>query len=144
MVGGLPYLMAPVPLPQASTAFTTFIDFSSATSPKTTCFPSSHPVTTVVMKNWEPFLGKGINVCKAGRHVCWGHLTCLGQHWPLTRGQGGCVSWRSSHPQTSRHRSTCRRCPVAAWLVSRLRSGKVGRTEGKNGQLTLPRVKSPP
>jgi hypothetical protein len=28
----------------------------SVTSPKTTCFPSNHEVTTVVMKNCEPFL----------------------------------------------------------------------------------------
>ncbi len=29
---------------------------ASATSPKTTCLPSSQLVTTVVMKNWEPLL----------------------------------------------------------------------------------------
>jgi hypothetical protein len=28
----------------------------STTSPKTTCLPSSQPVTTVVMKNWEPLV----------------------------------------------------------------------------------------
>ena len=37
-------------------ALTTDLESSSATSPKTTCFPSSQSVTTVVMKNWEPFL----------------------------------------------------------------------------------------
>ena len=28
----------------------------STTSPKTTCLPSSHEVTTVVMKNWDPLV----------------------------------------------------------------------------------------
>lgn len=28
----------------------------STTSPKTTCLPSSHEVTTVVTKNWEPLV----------------------------------------------------------------------------------------
>jgi hypothetical protein len=37
-------------------ALTTANDWSSATSPKTTCLPSSQPVMTVVMKNWEPLL----------------------------------------------------------------------------------------
>lgn len=47
--------------PRASISFTTCIDSASATSPKTTCLPSSHEVTTVVMKNWEPLL-QGENV----------------------------------------------------------------------------------
>jgi hypothetical protein len=40
----------------ASRPLTILIDSSSATSPKTTCLPSSQLVTTVVMKNWEPLL----------------------------------------------------------------------------------------
>lgn len=40
----------PEGVPWASMAFTTSIP--SRTSPKTTCLPSSHEVTTVVMKNW--------------------------------------------------------------------------------------------
>ena len=39
----------PESVPTASTRFTTSIP--STTSPKTTCLPSSHDVTTVVMKN---------------------------------------------------------------------------------------------
>ena len=39
----------PESVPTASTCFTTSIP--STTSPKTTCLPSSHDVTTVVMKN---------------------------------------------------------------------------------------------
>jgi hypothetical protein len=50
----------PVTLPEAepvaSKALTTFKLSSSATSPKTTCLPSSQAVGTVVMKNWEPLL----------------------------------------------------------------------------------------
>jgi hypothetical protein len=56
MVGFLLYVTLPLPLPVASRALTTFNDSSSATSPKTTCLPSSQLVTTVVMKNWEPLL----------------------------------------------------------------------------------------
>ena len=37
-----------------STSCTTFMP--STTLPKTTCLPSSQPVVTVVMKNWEPFV----------------------------------------------------------------------------------------
>jgi hypothetical protein len=37
-------------------ALTISIDSLSATSPKTTCLPSSQLVTTVVIKNWEPLL----------------------------------------------------------------------------------------
>lgn len=58
MVGGFLYLMVPELLPQASMALTTRLDStsSSGTWPKTTCLPSSHEVTTVVTKNWEPLL----------------------------------------------------------------------------------------
>jgi hypothetical protein len=59
MVGGPSlYLMVPLPLPQASIALTTLYESTSpsGTPPKTTCLPSSHEVTTVVMKNWEPLL----------------------------------------------------------------------------------------
>ena len=59
MVGGLLYLILPELLPVASMALTILIDSSSATSPKTTCLPSSQVVTTVVMKNWEPLLEVG-------------------------------------------------------------------------------------
>jgi hypothetical protein len=54
MVGGPSlYLIAPLPLPQASMDLTTLYDSTSpsGTPPKTTCLPSSHEVTTVVMKN---------------------------------------------------------------------------------------------
>jgi len=37
-------------------ALTIFKLCSSATSPKTTCLPSSQLVAMVVMKNWEPLL----------------------------------------------------------------------------------------
>lgn len=37
--------------PTASTFFT--MSMPSETSPKTTCLPSSHDVTTVVIKNWR-------------------------------------------------------------------------------------------
>ena len=43
--------------PTASIAFTT--SMPSTTSPKTTCLPSSHDVTTVVMKNCEKERGRG-------------------------------------------------------------------------------------
>ena len=59
MVGGFDaYLTAPELLPTASMARTIFIDSTSpaGTRPKTTCLPSNHEVTTVVTKNWEPFL----------------------------------------------------------------------------------------
>jgi hypothetical protein len=55
----------PVPLPVASSSCTTFMLESSATSPKTTCLPSSQEVTTVVMKNWEPLLGKVLSAPKS-------------------------------------------------------------------------------
>jgi hypothetical protein len=50
--------MEPEEEPRASISLTTFMDSSSATSPKTTWRPSSQEVTTVVMKNWEPLLEK--------------------------------------------------------------------------------------
>ena len=49
-------LTSPLLDPVSSRALTTFIDSWSATSPKTTWRPSSHEVTTVVTKNWEPLL----------------------------------------------------------------------------------------
>jgi len=62
------YLQAPEPLPQASMALTTFMLSSSATSPKTTWRPSSHEVTTVVMKNWEPLLQERLDVSHFAHH----------------------------------------------------------------------------
>merc|ERR1712225_125617 len=56
MVGFLLQLTFPLPDPVASRALTTAKDCSSATSPKTTCLPSSQLVTTVVMKNLEPLV----------------------------------------------------------------------------------------
>src|SRR4051794_39251795 len=56
MVGRLLYLTLPLWVPTASRALTILSDSSSATSPKTTCLLLSQPVTTVVMKNWEPLL----------------------------------------------------------------------------------------
>jgi len=49
-------LTCPVPEPVFSRSLTSFMLSWSATSPNTTCFPSSQEVTTVVMKNWDPFL----------------------------------------------------------------------------------------
>ena len=51
IVGFLGYEIEPDFEPVASRAWTTFMDSSSATSPKTTWRPSNHEVTTVVMKN---------------------------------------------------------------------------------------------
>lgn len=62
MVGGLENSILPDPLPVASIALTTFIESSPTTSPKTTCLPSSQLVTTVVMKNWEPFLDEMVSI----------------------------------------------------------------------------------
>jgi|RhiMetStandDraft_4_1073278.scaffolds.fasta_scaffold2605808_1 hypothetical protein len=62
MVGGFEaFLTAPELEPTASMERTTFIDSTSpaGTRPKTTCLPSSHEVTTVVTKNWEPLLPRG-------------------------------------------------------------------------------------
>ena len=56
IVGALLYLMLPVLLPVASIDLITFLEDASLASPKTTCFPLSQVVTTVVMKNWEPLL----------------------------------------------------------------------------------------
>ena len=44
----------PLGEPSASTFVTT--SMPSVTSPKTTCLPSSHGVSTVQMKNCEPFV----------------------------------------------------------------------------------------
>lgn len=50
--------MPPLLLPHASIDFTTPMLAASSfgTPPKTTCFESNHEVTTVVMKNCEPFV----------------------------------------------------------------------------------------
>src|SRR3981189_2366544 len=56
MVGFLLNCTLPLSSPVASMDLTTANDWSSATSPKTTCLPSSQLVTTVVTKNWEPLL----------------------------------------------------------------------------------------
>lgn len=61
MVGGLSLLlMAPLEEPQASIDLMTPMEAlsPSGTPPKTTWRPSSHEVTTVVTKNWEPLLGR--------------------------------------------------------------------------------------
>ena len=51
-------LVLPEPEPSASILRT--MSRPSTTSPKTTCLPSSHEVTIVVMKNCEPLvLGPG-------------------------------------------------------------------------------------
>ncbi len=60
IVGGFGWLILPLLDPHASIALTTFIDSGSLTLPKTTCFPSSQPVTTVVMKNWDPLLSENV------------------------------------------------------------------------------------
>lgn len=44
----------PESVPSASMALT--MSIPSTTSPKTTCLPSNHEVTTVVMKNWDPLV----------------------------------------------------------------------------------------
>lgn len=56
-----------------------FSDSSSATSPKTTCLPSSQLVTTVVTKNCEPLLrGDGLAVVMSpGKMLCRGRSVCL-------------------------------------------------------------------
>lgn len=51
MVGLNSSLTWPEPEPVFSSSETTFMLSSSATSPKTTCLPSSQEVTTVVTKN---------------------------------------------------------------------------------------------
>ena len=56
MVGLTFERIAPLLEPRASISLTICMEASSATSPKTTCLPSNHEVTTVVMKNWEPLL----------------------------------------------------------------------------------------
>lgn len=61
MVGALLYLILPVLVPQASIDLTILMDSWSATSPKTTCLPSNHAVSTVVMKNWEPLLNDKVS-----------------------------------------------------------------------------------
>lgn len=48
-------------LPESLPYFSTFLTTSmpSTTLPKTTCLPSSQPVSAVQRKNWEPFLSAG-------------------------------------------------------------------------------------
>ena len=111
IVGGLFSLLSlPLLLPQASIALTIFIDSESATSPKTTCFPSSQLVTTVVMKNWDPLLMRPLARSLYFPH-CWDEHTYWGQHWPLKGDQGGCASSGSSRRRTSPHILTSRRYP---------------------------------
>lgn len=64
MVGFFGYFGLPLLDPVASRALTTFRDWASATSPKTTCLPSSQLVTTVVMKNWEPLLNEHVRTVR--------------------------------------------------------------------------------
>lgn len=84
MVGGFLYLIEPELVPVASMAFTMWRDSSSATSPKTTCLPSSQLVTTVVMKNWDPLLeGRGMrfSICDLDGMVVGNNLrvgACVG------------------------------------------------------------------
>lgn len=47
-------VVLPLLLPTDSIART--ISIPSMTEPNTTCFPSNHGVSTVVMKNWLPFV----------------------------------------------------------------------------------------
>ncbi len=47
---------SPIPVRTPSMASTTFLDSSSATSPKMLCLPCSQPVGMVVMKNCEPLV----------------------------------------------------------------------------------------
>ena len=76
MVGGFLYFTLPELLPVASIDWTIFIDSASATSPKTTCLPSSQSVLTVVTKNWEPLLWKSksaatkLGVVEVKAYVC--------------------------------------------------------------------------
>jgi hypothetical protein len=70
MVGFFGYFGLPLLLPVASRALTTFRDSSSATSPKTTCLPSSQLVTRVVIKNWDPLLRRvSMNLKRSGKRA---------------------------------------------------------------------------
>lgn len=101
-------------------ALTTAMLSSSATSPKTTCRPLSHDVTTVVMKNCEPFLfgERGQNLSHKASlgtlHTCWG------RRWPSTADRAGRASARSSRLRTSRRRWSGRPCPVETVRVSHI------------------------
>ena len=64
-------LVFPDELPTASMALTTFILFSSATFPKTTCLQSSQAVGAVVKKNCDPLvLGPELAMLKRPASVC--------------------------------------------------------------------------
>ena len=63
------FLGAPDPVPIASIDLMMAYDSvsPSGTRPKTTCLPSSHEVTTVVTKNWEPLLRGSIRLARSHR-----------------------------------------------------------------------------
>ena len=47
------------------------VSYPSVTIPKTTCFPSSHDVLAVQMKNWDPLvLGPALAIDKIPGPVC--------------------------------------------------------------------------
>ncbi len=66
-----PPLTVPLLDPLDSIFLTRSLPAWSATSPKTTCLPSNHEVTTVVMKNWEPLvLGPALAMLRRKGLVC--------------------------------------------------------------------------
>ena len=119
----------PESVPTASTCFTTSIP--STTSPKTTCLPSSHDVTTVVTKNCA-----SCQLLRDHPHEAWeaeaeAHLRAIRIRSCIRHGQQArlimpklevlvCVGGikifaedryaNGTDPQTSRHRQTCHRC----------------------------------
>lgn len=59
--------------PESEPRDSTFLTMSmpETTSPKTTCLPSSHEVTMVVMKNWDPLvLGPALAEERSPALVC--------------------------------------------------------------------------
>lgn len=95
MVGGLlGALILPLLEPHASIALTTFIDSGSLTLPKTTCFPSSQLVTTVVMKNCDPLLSESVS---ARLELEWEETYVLGPALAIERKPGSvCLSLKFS------------------------------------------------
>lgn len=84
--------MEPEEEPRDSISLTIFMDSASATSPKTTCLPSSQEVTTVVMKNWDPLLDKIREKDVSAVHEIDKERvqrTCWDQRWPLRADRGG-------------------------------------------------------
>ena len=66
-------LVSPYSLPESEPWPSIFLTRSwpSTTSPKTTCLPSSHEVTTVVMKNWDPLvLGPALAIDRRKGLLC--------------------------------------------------------------------------